>query len=299
MMGRHEHTTAAASLGPLSAGQCFALATIMEATVPKPGNIHRGADFEDASYPDFIVAATVVSPIIDRAAERPLGKTLVDAVASTRAAVSTNTNLGTLLLVAPLAKVTAAAPLAAGVAAVLAELTPQDTCDVYEAIRLAHPGGLGKVESADVAEAPPLNLLDAMRLAAERDLVARQYATDFQDLFETVVPWIRAAVDAGPDLPAAIVHVHVQLMACFPDSLIARRCGPEIAQQSAVRAQRVLDSGKPGDDAYDFGLSDLDFWLRADGHRRNPGTTADLVAAGLFVALREGIIKSPFRLARL
>ena len=69
--------------------------------------------------------------------------------------------------------------------------------------------------------------------------------------------------------------------------------------QSAARAQRVLDSGSPGDDAYDRELVELDFWLRSEGHRRNPGTTADLVAAGLFVALRDGIIRPPYRLARL
>ncbi len=287
------------SRAPLSIGQCFALATIMEATVPKPGNIHRGADFEDASYPDFVVAATLVSPLMDLAIEIPLGQTILAAVATTRAAVSTNTNLGTLLLVAPLAKVPRTTQLAQGVGQVLKNLTPQDTADVYEAIRVAQPGGLGKVESGDVAEAPPADLIAAMQLAAERDLVARQYANGFQDVFETVVPWIQSAIDAGLDLPAAIVHVHVRLMAEFPDSLIARRAGHEIAVQSAARAQRVLDAGNPGDDAYDDGLCDLDFWLRADGHRRNPGTTADLIAAGLFVALRDGIIKPPYRLARL
>jgi triphosphoribosyl-dephospho-CoA synthase len=138
-----------------------------------------------------------------------------------------------------------------------------------------------------------------MRLASERDMVARQYATGFADIIETVVPLIASAIEQGPDLLAAIVHVHVQLMARFPDSLIARRCGQEMAVQAAARAQRILDSGRPGEDVYDYGLADLDFWLRADGHRRNPGTTADLVAAGLFVALRNGIIKPPFRLARL
>ncbi len=286
-------------LGSLSVGECFTLATIMEATVPKPGNIHRGADFEDASYPDFIVAAALVGPMLEAAVGQPLGFTIHAAVATTRAAVQTNTNLGTLLLIAPLSKVPPYWPLAENVEHVLANLTSQDARDVYEAIRYAQPGGLGKVAAADIADEPPEDLLAAMRLAADHDMVARQYATNFRDVFETVVPWIRAAVEAGPDLPAAIVHVHVQLMARFPDSLIARRCGLSIAEQSAARAQRVLDSGKPGDEAYDSGLSDLDFWLRADGHQRNPGTTADLVAAGLFVALREGIIKSPFRLARL
>ncbi len=286
-------------LRPLTNGDCFTLATIMEATAPKPGNIHRGADFEDASYPDFIVAAALVGPILDSAVQLTLGQTVLDAVIATRAAVQTNTNLGTVLLIAPLAKVPRTLPLASNIEAVLANLTPQDARDIYEAIRLAQPGGLGRVATADIADEPPADLLAAMRLAADRDMVARQYATNYQDVFQFVVPAIERAIASGLSLPWTIVHVHVQLMAQFPDSLIARRRGEEIALQSAARAQAVLDAGPPGDDAYDRGLAELDFWLRADGHARNPGTTADLVAAGLFVALREDIIKPPYRLARL
>jgi triphosphoribosyl-dephospho-CoA synthase len=286
-------------MNTLTAGQCFTLATIMEATAPKPGNVHRGSDFDDMSYPDFVVAASLVGPGIDADATLPVGQTLLNAVQTTRTVVGTNTNLGTLLLVVPLAKVPRDLPLAANVGEVLRQLTPEDSRQVYAAINHANPGGMGKVDEADVANEPPSDLIAAMRLAAERDMVARQYANNFADVLETVVPLIAAAVKQGPDLLAAIVHVHIQLMARFPDSLIARRCGVEVAAQSAIRAQRILDSGKPGDDVYDYGLSDLDFWLRADGHRRNPGTTADLVAAGLFVALRDVIIEPPFRLARL
>jgi triphosphoribosyl-dephospho-CoA synthase len=82
-------------------------------------------------------------------------------------------------------------------------------------------------------------------------------------------------------------------MATFPDSLIARKCGPAIAQQAADRATAVLALGEPDAADYEAGMADLDFWLRTDGHRRNPGTTADLVAAGLFVLLREGRIDWP------
>jgi triphosphoribosyl-dephospho-CoA synthase len=284
---------------PLTAGQCFTLATIMEATAPKPGNVHRGSDFEDLSYPDFVVAASLVGPQLDADAALPVGKTILHAVQTTRAAIGTNANLGTLLLVVPLAKVSGELLLASNVARVLCELGPDDARQVYAAIVHAKPGGLGRVDEADVAGQPPTDLIAAMRLASERDMVARQYATGFADIIETVVPLIASAIEQGPDLLAAIVHVHVQLMARFPDSLIARRCGQEMAVQAAARAQRILDSGRPGEDVYDYGLADLDFWLRADGHRRNPGTTADLVAAGLFVALRNGIIKPPFRLARL
>ena len=287
------------TLGPLSIGQCAALATIFEATAPKPGNIHRGADFEDASYPDFVVAATLTAGIFDEAVELPLGQTILSAVAATRAAVETNTNLGTILLIAPLAKVPRATPLVEGIAEVLTRLTPQDAHNVYQAIALANPGGLGRVEKADVSDAPPEDLVAAMRLAADRDLVARQYADNFHEVLSVVLPWLTEAIDSGLTLADAIVHVHVRVMSEYPDSLIARRRGPAVAVQAAARAAAVLAAGKPREPAYEDELAELDFWLRSDGHRRNPGTTADLVAAGLFAALRDGIIKPPFRLARL
>ncbi len=282
----------------IAIGLCATLACVMEATAPKPGNVHRGADFEDASYPDFVVAASVIGPSMELAVARPLGQTVLEAVEATRSAVATNTNLGTILLVTPLAKVPRSVPLDVGIVEVLGQLTPQDASDVYRAILSANPGGLGRVESADVADTPPADLVAAMRLAADRDMVARQYAEGFHHVLKVVVPWLGRALEAGLSVSDAIVHVHLELMAEFPDSLIARRRGLEVAQRAAAMARDVLSAGAPRDEAYERALADLDFWLRADGHRRNPGTTADLVAAGLFAALRDGIIKPPFRLAR-
>jgi len=116
-----------------------------------------------------------------------------------RAAVGTNTNLGTLLLVVPLAKVPPELPLAAHVGEVLRQLTPEDARQVYAAINHANPGGMGKVDEGDVAAEPPADLIAAMRLAAERDMVARQYATDFADIFETVVPLVASmAISIAP-----------------------------------------------------------------------------------------------------
>jgi len=282
----------------LTVGQCATLASVMEATAPKPGNVHRGADFEDASYPDFIVSAVMVAPILEAAVKVPLGQTILNAVRATRAAVETNTNLGTLLLVAPLAKVPRTVPLEAGIGEVLANLSAADARDVYDAIRVANPGGLGRVAEADVADAPPNDLLSAMRLAAERDLVARQYVESFHHVLHVVRPGLHMALQSGLTISDAIVHVHLQLMAAHPDSLIARRRGPQVAQRAADMAAEVLAGGQPREEEYERRLADFDFWLRADGHLRNPGTTADLVTAGLFAALRDGIIAPPLRLAR-
>jgi triphosphoribosyl-dephospho-CoA synthase len=209
--------------------------------------------------------------------------------------VATNTNLGTILLLAPMAMTPVTEPLDPGIARVLAGLDADDARFVYRAIRLAEPGGLGEVDAADVRGDPPTDLLAAMRLAAERDLVARQYADEFAEVLGNVVPWLDDGLRQGWTLADAIIRAHLRLMSQFPDSLIRRKCGDGTAQRSAALATAALAAGMPGDKAYHDALADLDFWLRSDGHRRNPGTSADLIAAGLFAALRDGIIKLPLR----
>ena len=276
----------------LTLGQCASLACLLEATAPKPGNVHRGADFEDLTYPDLIASGIAIAPELDRAAVRPLGETILAAVQTTRRVVSTNSNLGIALLLAPLAASAHRTPLQDGVRRVLDALTPQDARLVYEAIRLAKPGGLGKVETADVAGEPPASLVEAMRLAADRDMVARQYANGFAEVFDDVVPALREALNRYPTLDA-IVYAYMTVLAKHTDSLIARKCGPDIASRSSQQASQILATAKPGDDTWHVRVADFDFWLRSDGHRRNPGTTADLITAGLFVILWEGTLRLP------
>lgn len=283
---------------PLSIGQCATLATLLEASAPKPGNVHRGADFEDLSFYDFAASAVAVGPAMEAAqCGARLGPTLLSCVKACRSVSQTNASLGTILLVAPLAMVPRTLDLRTGVADVLESLDAEDARLAYEAIRLALPGGMARVEEGDLAEDPPLDLLHAMRLAEERDRVARQYVTNFQDVFEFVAPALQSGVQAGYSLPEAIVRAHIETMAQFPDSLIARKCGPKVADESARYAKLALRAGKPGDEDYHAALADLDFWLRADHHRRNPGTTADLIAAALFALLRDNELPRPFRFA--
>jgi triphosphoribosyl-dephospho-CoA synthase len=257
--------------------------------------VHRGADFEDLTFTDLAVSAAAIGPAMERAATTGVGAAVLSAIEATQRLVGTNTNLGMVLLIAPLAAVPRDRPLREGVRDVLAALSPDDARLVYEAIRLARPGGLGRVEKLDVAGDPPSNLLDAMRAAAQRDLVARQYADGFEEVFTLIVPWLEQGAVAGRALSMNIVHAYVQLLARIPDSLIARKCGDDAARQASARAAKALDAGEPGGEAYLQALGELDFWLRSDGHRRNPGTTADVVTAGLFAALREGRVLPPFR----
>jgi triphosphoribosyl-dephospho-CoA synthase len=276
---------------------------VLEATAPKPGNVHRGADFEDLTYPDLVLSGVAIGPEMERACERTLGETVLAAVQATRRAVTTNSNLGMILLLTPLAAAAicespldleaGTRPIAAeDVCRVLSGLTRDDARLVYEAIRLAKPGGLGKVETGDVAGQPPESLIEAMRLAADRDLVARQYAHGYAEVFGDVVPALRDAIERFP-VYSAIVYAYLKVLARFPDSLIARKCGIETAKRASDHAAQIVAGAKPGDRDWHDLAADFDFWLRADGHRRNPGTTADLITAGLFVILWDGTLRLP------
>jgi triphosphoribosyl-dephospho-CoA synthase len=278
---------------PITIGTAATLACIWEATAPKPGNVYRGADFEDLSYVDFLTSAALIGPIVEQAPAQGVGATVLRAVSATREATGTNTNLGLLLLVVPLAacgkQVTQQR-----VADLLASLTSDDTRDVYEAIRTAKPGGLGHVDEADVhADAPPeMTLVEAMRLAAERDLVARQYTNNFAQVFD-IASWLGFELARGVAVSDAVVGAFLRQLSDHPDSLIARKCGHHLAADVSRRAAAALATAdRP---AFDSAVAHLDFYLRADGHRRNPGTTADLVAAALFLALLDAEVPWPAR----
>jgi len=302
----------------LSIGQCAHIACIWEATARKPGNVHRFTDFSDCHYLDFLLSAGAVAPVLEMASSRSVGETVLEAVRATRRVVNTNTNLGIILLLTPLAAVPlegltkprklpksarlrkfgetpSEEDLRAGVTRVLAVLSVEDARAVYEAIRLAVPGGLGKVAEQDVAEAPTQTLRQVMALAAERDLIARQYVEDFQAIFGHGVPAFVRGLEQTGSVEGAIIACHLCLLAAFPDSLIARKRSLAEAEEASRRAAAVLTNNWPNEPAGATALADLDAWLRHEGNQRNPGTTADLVTACLFVALRLGTITVPLR----
>jgi triphosphoribosyl-dephospho-CoA synthase len=277
----------------LSTGLCAQLACIWEVTARKPGNVHRHQDFADLSYADFIISAAAIAPVLETAPSRPVGETILEGVRATRRLVQTNTNLGILLLLAPLAAVPRHEDLRRGLTVLLDQLDLADARAVYQAIRLAVPGGLGKVPEQDVVAEPTQTLREVMALAADRDLVARQYTNAFHEVVEDGVPALERGLKQMKTLEGAIIFCHLRLMAAFPDSLIARKQGAAEAAEARHRAQRTLASGWPQTRTGWEALADLDAWLRAEGSRRNPGTTADLVTAALFIALRERILEVP------
>ncbi len=278
------------ALGP---GRLAEIACLLEATARKPGNVHRFRDFDDAHYLDFLLSATALAGPLDRAPDVSLGRTILGAVEATRRVVASNTNLGMILLLAPMASVPIGRGLREGLAGVLGRTTVEDASLVYRAIRLASPGGLGRADMQDVAGEPTLTLAGAMALAADRDLVARQYATGFADVFDHALPALAAAIDDGRPPETAIILAFLGALARRPDTLIGRKRGVAVAEEASARAALVLQQGWPDSAPGALALADLDAWLRVDGHARNPGATADLIAAALFAALRDGTIALP------
>jgi triphosphoribosyl-dephospho-CoA synthase len=280
----------------LSIGLCAQLACIWEATARKPGNVHRFHDFSDSTYLDFIVSAAAIAPVLEQASRRRVGEIVLEGVQATRRVTATNTNLGILLLLAPLAAVPPEEDLPTGVVRVLERLDRDDARAVYQAIRLAVPGGLGRVSEQDVNEEPTQTLRQVMTLAADRDLVARQYANGFHEVLAEGVPALCHGLDRMRSVEEAIVFCQLRLLVSQPDSLIARKRGRVEAEEASRLAQDVLNAGWPDAERGRTALTELDAWLRIDGHARNPGTTADLVTACLFAALRADMLTVPTQL---
>lgn len=274
-----------------SSSDLIELACLWEATVPKPGNVHPGAAFDDTHYDDFVQSAKAIGPVFARAMSLSVGEVVLESVQATRQAVGKNTNLGIILVLAPLAK----GGDQTGVQAVLDSLTIHDAELVYEAIRLAQPGGLGKASSQDVHQQPTVTLLEAMRLGEDRDLIAKQYVSGFQDVFGLLLPALEQSMTKMANTPLQAIQMAFLLgLATLGDTLIARKCGKPVMHEAQRLARKVLDAGWPNSDQGQQAYHELDSWLRADGHKRNPGTMADLIAGTIFLALQRGTMPAIF-----
>ncbi len=271
----------------MDAAQAAHTACVWEVQARKVGNVHPGAGFADLNYLDFVRSAGALMQALTECRGAVIGETILRAVQLRREVTPSNTNLGIILLLVPLAK----SQDRAGLIELLTRLTVADARAGYEAIRLASAGGLGDSAEQSVSKEPTVTLLEAMRLAADRDLIAKQYATGFADIFDFGVPRLLLGFERFGTIEAAILDCQLHWLAEFPDSLIARKCGMSMAHNVQTRARDVLaDNGLSSPRGRVSGVR-FDADLRSDGNRLNPGTTADLVTACLFIALRENKLK--------
>ncbi|GIK36870.1 MAG: triphosphoribosyl-dephospho-CoA synthase [Chloroflexota bacterium] len=270
------------------------LACLLEASAEKPGNVTPTQAFNDMSYEDFLRGAVALGPEIARAGERGVGATILATIAARRQWTRANTNLGIVLLFAPLARaaLTGSGRLRDSLSKVLRGLTVADARAAYAAIRLASPGGLEAEVEHDVRAEPSVTLREAMASAAGRDSIAAEYVSDYTITFERGLPALQSALARGASTGQAVVQTYLELLAAVPDTLIARKLGLDTAQLVSAEAAPVLAAGGVFSAEGEQAIAALDAHLRvAKDNSLNPGTTADLVAATLFVGLLEGVFK--------
>ncbi|CAN7640737.1 triphosphoribosyl-dephospho-CoA synthase [Phyllobacterium sp. LjRoot231] len=249
----------------------------------KPGNVHRFADGHRMSAEQFFESAQASSQAVTDPA-LSTGLRILAAVRETRRKVETNTNLGILLLCVPLARAAENGELnlQAQLESVLDKLDVDDARNVFLAIMLAQPGGLGSAPKHDVSTVPQVSLLEAMGEAADRDMIARQYVTGFADIFDGGLKAYKAAVDRDEREMWPVVFTYLHFLSAFPDSHIVRKHGDAIARKTQKEAQQILPRVEALNNGKEREKLLLAFDAQLKGDNINPGTSADLTVATLF-----------------
>jgi triphosphoribosyl-dephospho-CoA synthase len=260
-------------------------ACLAELDALKPGNVHRFAPGHGMSLADFVRSAEAsAGPIATRGAR--VGVRIRKAVAASLTAVGQNTNLGIILLCSPLAAAFEVEDLALrpALARVLDDLDQADAADVFTAIAAANPGGLGRADRYDVNAPATVTLRDAMAEAQDRDRIARQYVTAYDDVFALGTPALAASRQQRLDAHWSTLAVYLTFLAAFPDTHISRKHGgaaAEAIRQEAGGWREALVATRDPEEMTE-GLLKWDAALKSRGV--NPGTSADLTVAALFAA---------------
>ncbi len=303
--------------------RCIILASLLEvAGWPKPGNIHRTKNFKDTRFEHFLAGIAAIQPIFRRFCEKiydheintekdysfvKLGYFYKKAVKKMmKWQEGGNILLGHVLLLAPLA---AAASICLklhktnfknfvfNVKKVIDNSTVNDTIQLYEAIRLCNPGGLGKIDKYDInnedsieeIRTDKITLKKIFELSKEYDLISQEYSTGFNIIFNEGLPYFTKIFDQTNDINTTTVNTFLKILSEHPDTLIIRKSGLEAAKMVSNKSSEILKNGGISSEKGLILCHELDSALHEQKGKLNPGTTADLVAGVIFCALIFGL----------
>lgn len=267
------------------------LALLLEVTgTPKPGNVDRHREYEDLRFEHFMAGASGSIPGLALAADSgaDLGHAFEQSVAGMAEQTAGNTQFGALLLLCPLVRTTVQGELTPRRTETVVEATTvEDACAFYRAFEHVDvavddpPDGL---EALDIRRGPDAEphlrdqgyaLCDVMELSREVDGVAREWTDGFPRSF-AAAEWI--ATEDGP-VSNQTSSTFLRLLAEEPDTFIETQHDRETAERATEQAREALDGERDPETLAD------EFVERSI----NPGTTADLTAAALFIALERGL----------
>ena len=301
---------------------CLQLAILLEVSAHKPGNVNRTASFQSTQYEHFLASAVAVEPSFAHAAERGImvsegkiqlnelriGETIKDAIINANAwQRGGNTLLGTVLLLSPIAAAAgitlaeggefSVSELRGNIQLVVESTTPSDAVTVYEAINIASPNGLvDKAPTLDVNDPSSkkkileekITLYEVFKISAPYDSISKEWVENYPITFETGLPYFTQQLKETDNLNTAIVHTFLKVLLTVPDTLIARKAGLDKAKEISEKAEEVLKLGGMTTLHGKEELSAFDKELRGPTNQRNPGTTADIIAAVLAISVLNG-----------
>ena len=300
--------------------RCLELAILLEVSAyPKPGNVHRTADFQETRYEHFLASAVAVAPHFKHAAERGIqvsegkisltdvgiGSIIKDAVKSVSLWQSDgNTLLGSIILLSPIAVAAgmlakekfSLSKLRENVKVTIESSTPTDAVNVYDAIQVAKPSGLGKAPKLDVTDPASkqkilydqVTLFEVFKIASAYDSIASEWVNNYPITFDLGHPFFIQQLDEMKDVNTATVHTFLKILSEVPDTFIARKVGLAKAKKISAEARRVLEKGGLTTPSGRKFLRKFDKKLRDPAHKLSPGTTADITEAVLAISILNG-----------
>ena len=299
--------------------QCLQLAILLEAGAHKPGNVSVVTNFEKTRYEHFLASAVAVEPSFEAAAKKgteigegrvPVANAGVGQVIKNSVTVVNawqhggNTLLGTIILLSPLAIAAGMISTAAfkiselrkNVRLVVESTTPEDAVNVYEAIRIANPAGLGKAPDLDLYDPAStrkileerISLYRVFKIAEKYDTVCSEWVNNYPITFDVAYPTLTEQIEHKRDLNTAIIHTFLKILGEYPDTFIARKTGMEKAREVSCEAKEILNLGGLATVEGKKLLDRFDRELRKQSNLLNPGTTADIVCAALALCVLDG-----------
>ncbi len=301
--------------------QCLQLAILLEVSTNKPGNVNFMVGFEGTRAEHFLASAVAAAPALEEAAQRgilvaekklPLsevgiGESIKRCVSDIMAwQTGGNTLLGTVMLFVPLAVAAGMTrdedfvfdvqTLRANLALAVKSTIALDAVNLYEAVNIANPSGLGKTSDLDVNDPASrqkllddnVTLFDVFKIAASYDDICSEWVNGYPITAAEAYPYLKEQLEKTQDLNTAIVHTFLKILAEHPDTFIARKAGAAKAREVSLDAADALRAGGLATDEGKKLIAALDEKLRSSGNRLNPGTTADITAATLALCTLSG-----------